>query len=95
MIGVPVFYYGKINIILTVFGIIGLIGGVLDLRAYRNIELLKAERIKHHINKISGGYIAAITAFLVVNQLLPGYWAWFTPTVIGSIYATYYNRKLQ
>lgn len=91
MILLPIIFNGKINTVLSIFGIIGLIFGVRDLFVFQNIEKLKKDKIKHHINKISGGYIAAVTAFLVVNELLPGYWAWFTPTVIGSIYATYYN----
>lgn len=91
MIGLPLILTKDINIILAVFGILGILAGIRDLIAFKNFEQLKRDRIKHHINKISGGYIAAITAFLVVNELLPGYWAWFTPTVIGSIYATYYN----
>lgn len=93
MLLLPLVFQHKINIILSIFGIIGVITGMRDLKAYKNIAQLKTDRIKHHINKISGGYIAAITAFLVVNQLLPGYWAWFTPTVLGGIFATYYNLK--
>ncbi|MBL7788626.1 MAG: hypothetical protein JNL75_02185 [Chitinophagales bacterium] len=91
MIGLPIIVNGEVNIVLTVFGIFGLLAGVRDLRAFKDFEKYKKERIKHHINKISGGYIAAVTAFLVVNEVLPGYWSWFTPTIIGSIYATYYN----
>lgn len=93
MIGLPLILTREINIILAVFGILGLLAGIRDLIAFQNFEQLKRDRIKHHINKISGGYIAAITAFLVVNEVLPGYWAWFMPTVIGSLYATYYNIK--
>ncbi len=93
MMGLPLIVKGEMNIVLMIFGMFGLLAGIRDLLAYKNFEELKRDRIKHHINKISGGYIAAITAFLVVNGLMPGYWAWFTPTVIGSIYATYYNIK--
>lgn len=95
MIGLPLILTREINIILAVFGILGLLAGIRDLIAFQNFEQLKRDRIKHHINKISGGYIAAVTAFLVVNELLPGYWAWFTPTVIGSLYATYFNFQWQ
>ena len=91
MVGLPLVFQGKINIILTVFGSLGILAAVRDLLSFRDLDRLKADRIQHHINKISGGYIAAITAFLVVNELLPSYWAWFTPTVIGGVFATYYN----
>jgi hypothetical protein len=95
MIGLPLIFQGRINIILTVFGSLGILAGIRDLNSFKDMQQLKADRIKHHINKISGGYIAAVTAFLVVNEALPGYWAWFLPTVIGSIFATYYNIKLR
>lgn len=93
MIFLPLIIQKELNIILTVFGVMSVLGGIRDFILLKNPEQYKADRIKLHINKISGGYIAAVTAFLVVNQLLPGYWAWFTPTVIGSVYATYYNLK--
>jgi len=95
MIGIPVILNGKLNIILAIFGAIGILIGVLDIKLYQNPAHLKTERLKLHINKMSGGYIAAVTAFLVVNDLLPGYWAWFTPTILGSLYATYYNVKMR
>lgn len=95
MIGIPFILNGKLNIILAIFGAIGILFGTLDLRLYLNPEQMKADRLKLHINKMSGGYIAAVTAFLVVNELLPGYWAWFTPTILGSLYATYYNVKIR
>ena len=86
---------GRINIILTVFGSLGILGGIRDLNSFKDMQQLKAQRIKHNINKISGGYIAAVTTFLIVNLALPGYWAWFLTTVTGSIFTTYYNIKLR
>lgn len=95
MVFAPYFFQNKMNIVLAVFGTLSVFGGINDLLAYKNPSKYAKERIKHHINKISGGYIAAVTAFIVVNELLPGYWAWFTPSVIGIIFATYYNVKFR
>lgn len=38
-------------------------GGIRDLNSFKDMQQLKAQRIKHNINKISGGYIAAVTTF--------------------------------
>jgi len=46
-----------------------------------------------HIGKISGGYIAAFTAFLITNQVLPSIVGWLLPTVLGSVFIAYWLRK--
>jgi hypothetical protein len=93
MISVGIYLKGDLQIILSIFGVLAIISGYSDYKAYINIELYKSNRIEHHIRKITGGYVAAFTAFMVVNGLLPGLWSWFLPTVIGAIYAIYWTRK--
>ena len=44
---------------------------------------------------MTGGYIAAFTAFVVVNQILPGVYGWLTPTALGTIYIMYWNKKIK
>lgn len=94
MILYPLIALSKLNIVLTVFGLISLAFGIRDLSNYRNPERLRKKRLKQHLSKMCGGYIAAVTAFLVVNQVLPGIWNWFIPTVIGTAYITFWMRKL-
>lgn len=49
-----------------------------------------------HIGKITGGYIAATTAFVVVNNtFLPPLLAWLAPGVLGNIYIVYWIRKMK
>jgi len=43
---------------------------------------------------MTGGYISAVTAFFVVNEILPGLWNWFIPTLIGSIYIAFWMKKV-
>lgn len=93
MIFVPIVYLGQINWILFIFGIMGIISAYIDWQLFQDLEKIHTNRVRLHLNKIIGGYIAAITAFIVVNKLLPGYWAWFFPTIIGTIYAIYWNRR--
>ena len=44
---------------------------------------------------MTGGYISAVSAFFVVNDILPGLWNWFMPGIVGGIYINYMIRKLE
>jgi len=91
----PIIIKHQINIVLLVFGSMSLAFGISDLLAFRNINELKKSWLKMHLGKMTGGYISAVSAFFVVNNVLPGIWNWFTPGIIGSIYITYWMRKLK
>lgn len=84
----------KINIVLTSFGIIGLFFSVRDLMLYKNTNRLKQVWLKLHLGKMLGSYIAAITAFVVVNNFFPSFYGWFIPGTIGGFYIVYWIRKL-
>lgn len=90
----PVILNGKLNIILTVFGLTGLVFGIKDLRLFKNEKKLKASWLKLHLGKMTGGYIAAVSAFFVVNQILPGIWNWFVPGILGGVYISYWMVKV-
>lgn len=94
MILYPVLLFSKLNIILTVFGVVGIVFGLRDLKLFKDIKRLKKNWLKLHLGKMTGGYIAAISAFFVVNQILPGIWNWFVPGIIGSGYITNWMIKL-
>jgi len=94
MILYPIIVKHKLSIVLTVFGVVGLTFGVLDLIQFRNHDKLKKNWLKTHLGKMVGGYIAATTAFAVVNGIFPGIYSWFIPGVIGGFYIYYWNRKI-
>jgi uncharacterized membrane protein len=94
MICYPIFILGKFNIILLIFGCVGLVFGIQDLRAYRDLKQLKNSWLKVHLGKMTGGYIAAVSAFFVVNNILPGVWNWFVPGIVGGGYITYWMMKM-
>jgi len=50
--------------------------------------------LKGELKKMTGGYIAAVSAFFVVNEILPGIWNWFVPGIVGGVYITYWMLKL-
>jgi uncharacterized membrane protein len=94
MILYPIIFNSKPNIILTVFGTVGIVFGLRDLKLFQDTERIKKNWLRLHLGKMTGGYIAALSAFFVVNQILPGIWNWFVPGIIGSVYITYWIIKL-
>ncbi len=88
------------NIIVVVFGSIGLLNSYVDIKGmfFPAKEKSKLGWLYGHLGKMSGSYISAVTAFLLNNittdfPLL----IWFGPTVIGAVFITYwiifYKRK--
>jgi uncharacterized membrane protein len=94
MILYPILFHSKINIVLLVFGLISLAFGIRDINLFRDKQKLKEKWLTLHIGKMLGGYIAAVSAFFVVNQILPGIWNWFVPTIVGTVYITYWINKV-
>ncbi|NNF19953.1 MAG: DUF2306 domain-containing protein, partial [Flavobacteriaceae bacterium] len=94
MIITPPIITGSINTILTVFGGTGLFFAIRDLLLFRNPSKLRKQWQQLHLGKMSGAYIAAVTAFVVVNETLPGLYAWFVPGLVGSVYIAYWTRKV-
>jgi hypothetical protein len=94
MVTYPIILYSKLNLILTVFGLASIVFGLRDLSRLKNVKRLRKGWLKLYLGKMTGGYIAAVSAFFVVNQILPSVWNWFVPTLVGSIYITYWINKL-
>ncbi|WP_299259687.1 DUF2306 domain-containing protein [uncultured Aquimarina sp.] len=86
--------YPIINIVLLVFGVIGFIFSLINLRLYTYPEKLKSKWLKLHLGNMIGGYISAATAFVVVNQFFPSFYGWFIPGIAGGIYIAYWIRKI-
>ena len=95
MIVYPFIYTGKLNIVLTIFGTIGIIFATRDLMLFKNAKKLRKGWLKMHIGKMLGGYISAVTAFIVVNQFIPGIAGWLVPSVFGVAYMNYWFWKLR
>ena len=94
MILYPLLLEKNLNIVLAVFGAAGMVFGLRDLRLFRDPAQLKEKWLKLHLGKMTGGYIAAVSAFLVVNQVLPGVWNWFVPSFFGSLLIAFWIRKV-
>ena len=94
MIGLPIIVSGNINIIMTVFAIVAIIFSIRDLKSFANPEQLRKEWLRIHLGKMLGAYIAATTAFVVVNEFFPSPYGWFIPGIIGGFVIVYWFRKL-
>ena len=93
MIMYPVFLYARINIILLVFGLVSCVFGLLDLFVYRSPAVSRKHFLKLHLSKMTGAYIATVTAFTVVNKFFSGLLSWFLPSILGTLLIIYWLFK--
>lgn len=94
MIFLHYFFSNTINLILVVFAIVGIFFSVKDLLLYHKPDRLRKAWLKLHLGKMMGGFISATTAFVVVNNFIPGISAWFIPGIIGGFIIFYWMKKV-
>lgn len=82
--GILVLFSGNnFGVVLLVFGFISISMVYQDFKNYKGKNSIKNFWLLVHIQRMIGSYIAAATAFLVVNNtILPGIVAWLLPTII-------------
>ena len=82
------------GIVLLVFGLISILMVRSDIKIYRGTISNENYWLLIHIQRMIGAYIAALTAFLVVNNTyLPPLLAWLAPTIILTPLIVYWSRK--
>lgn len=99
--GVYALYTNQISrgIIISVFGTILVTQGILDFRNFTVNHTNRLQRnpkawLRQHIARMGGSYIATITAFIVVNNtILPSLMAWLTPSLVGTFFIIYAQKK--
>ncbi len=80
--------------VLVVFGIIGLLFARQDLHRFKGRAKVKNVFLTTHLQRLTGGYIASVTAFLVVNnRVLPGFVAWLLPTALLTPLIVKWSKK--
>lgn len=82
--------------VLVVFGLIGGLTAVQNLRNFAAGPVKGKKRISDHLGAMLGATIAAVTAFVVTNfQSDPAWIAWIAPTVIITPLIVYSTRKTE
>jgi hypothetical protein len=77
------------------FGLFAIGISVSSLRALRTEQRVRQQWLLWHIRGMVGGYIAATTAFLVVNQWLPGISNWFVPGIVGGAIIAWHAHRVR
>ena len=98
------FYYIGIRHLVArqIFGLVYLLFGTIGFRLCYTEYKVFADKVtdplyalKNHIGRMTGAYIAAFTAFIVVNNtFLPAVLAWSLPGIIGGIFISRSIKKL-
>jgi len=103
LIGIFVFHFKNMGMVMVFFGVIG-VNSIRELLLTRDQAMVKETRIRMHIRGTIISGIAAYTAFfafggqrILMNVLmLDAQWMvlpWTLPTVLGLIYSRYMQRK--
>lgn len=89
------FFLDHINLVMMAFGGLGTSFAITDFIRFSKHEELHKHWLTTHLGKITGGYISAFTAFIVVNQYIPGIAGWLLPGVVGGIFISISIRKVK
>jgi hypothetical protein len=82
------------GILFTFFGGFGLYMTIKDFQFYKNVSETNKKWLSKHIGKMIGALIASITAFIVAGIGIGNIMAWMAPSILGTIYIIYWNRKI-
>jgi len=88
------------GIVLITFGSLGLIFVLQDFQNYKGNSKIENFWLIAHIGRMTGAYIASLTAFLVVNWhitniALPSFLVWLFPTAVLVPFIVKWNRKYE
>lgn len=84
----------SMSVVSILFGLISLFLVYNDIKLYRGQTNFKNAYQLAHIQKMMGSFIAALTAFIVVNNtMLPGLIAWLLPTMVLTPLIVMWSRK--
>ena len=87
--------YGEFHPLRTVFGAVAIGFGAMDLWVFKQPIKIKNNWLIFHLSKMLAGYTTAITGFFVAQNILHGYFNWFTPTVLCLVYILFWIIKLK
>jgi uncharacterized membrane protein len=103
LVGIGILTIIKSNVfglVFITFGIIGLIFVRQDFKNFTNKTTIKNYWLIGHLQRMTGGFIATLTAFLVVNveyfpEQIPGFVFWLLPTIILTPLIIKWSQKYE
>lgn len=88
------------GLVFVTFGCLGLLFVRQDFKNYNGNSTIKNYWLVGHLQRMTGGFIAALTAFLVVNakyfpNQIPSFLYWLLPTIILTPMIIKWSRKYE
>ena len=83
------------SILYLFFGGFGTFMTIRDFQTFKNFTRNKNAWLKSHLGRMVGALIASLTAFMVAGLNIGTLIIWITPTILGTIYIIFWNRKLK
>ncbi|MGV7105768.1 hypothetical protein [Flavobacterium sp. U410] len=81
------------SILYVFFGAFGTFMTLKDFQTFRTFTQKKNAWLISHLGRMVGALIASITAFMVAGLHLQTLLAWILPSVLGTAYIVYWNKK--
>ena len=95
IIGIVGMIQGISNSILYVFfGSFGALFSLRDFKTFKIFTIRKNAWLISHLGKMVGALIASVTAFLVAGLHFNTVIVWMLPTIVGTVYIIYWNKKV-
>ncbi|MDT0651840.1 hypothetical protein [Autumnicola edwardsiae] len=83
------------SILYLFFGGFGTFMTLKDFQTFKNFTRNRNAWLKSHLGRMIGALIASITAFMVAGLSIGTLIIWISPTILGTLYIIYWNRKLK
>lgn len=83
------------SILFTFFGAIGIFMTLKDFQTFKTFTRKKHAWLISHLGRMIAALIASFTAFLVAGLHMSTLMIWIMPTLIGTAYIVYWNRKFK
>ncbi|MEL1253769.1 hypothetical protein AAEO57_08280 [Flavobacterium sp. DGU38] len=83
------------GILFIFFGGFGFYMSYKDFIFFKKLSEINKIWLSKHIGKMVGALIASITAYIVAGLGIGSVIAWITPSILGTFYIIYWNRKIE
>tara|TARA_R110002074_G_scaffold86875_1_gene191727 strand:+ start:389 stop:1048 length:660 start_codon:yes stop_codon:yes gene_type:complete len=83
------------SILFIFFGVIGMFLPYGDYKLFKNTLENRKLWLINHLSRMLGALIASITAFIVAGMKYDTLWAWMIPSILGTVYITYWIKKVK